>query len=136
MPQCSSYPRRDDVERSNNTRMRAIDTETHTYKAFDGGPLSTTDTGHKMLENFMAPASLTLKLGAQVMLIKNLDESLVNGSMGSVTEFSAPQDFMLNPDDPYDDAAGTGSGSKPSSKVGKPNSKAGKAGEKKIPTPL
>lgn len=33
------------------------------------------------------------------MLIKNLDETLVNGSIGKITEFCEPQDFTLNPAD-------------------------------------
>jgi ATP-dependent DNA helicase PIF1 len=38
----------------------------------------------------MAPASITLKTNAQVMLIKNVDETLVNGSMGKVIGFAQP----------------------------------------------
>lgn len=64
-----SFPRRDDVERSNTARMRAIETETHTYNAFDGGPLADQEQGVKMLANFMAPQSVTLKVGAQVRCI-------------------------------------------------------------------
>lgn len=40
-----------------------------------------------MLSNFMAPKNLTLRIDAQVMLIKNTDETLVNGSMGRVLRF-------------------------------------------------
>lgn len=50
------------------------------------------------------------------MLIKNLDEQLANGSMGTVTEFCYPQDFMLNPNDPH--ATEEKPGSKPPSKAG------------------
>ncbi len=50
------------------------------------------------------------------MLIKNLDEQLANGSMGTVTEFCYPQDFMLNPNDPY--ANEEKPASKPPSKAG------------------
>ena len=35
----------------------------------------------------MAPSKLTLKIDSQVMLIKNLDETLVNGSIGRVVGF-------------------------------------------------
>lgn len=35
----------------------------------------------------MAPPVIELKLGAQVMLIKNMDETLVNGSLGTVVDF-------------------------------------------------
>ena len=38
----------------------------------------------------MAPVSITLKTNAQVMLIKNVDETLVNGSMGKVIGFAQP----------------------------------------------
>ena len=50
--------------------MRAIETETHKFTAYDGGPLAGTDAGTKLLSNFMAPGEITLKIGAQVMLIK------------------------------------------------------------------
>lgn len=35
------------------------------------------------------------------MLIKNMEETLVNGSMGTIVGFSEPEKFMTNPDDPY-----------------------------------
>ena len=55
-----------------------------------------------MLSNFMAPKNLTLRIDAQVMLIKNADDTLVNGSMGRVLRFvdeatygtDADQDFQ------------------------------------------
>ena len=40
-----------------------------------------------MLANFMAPKTLTLRLDAQVMLIKNTDDMLVNGTMGKIVQF-------------------------------------------------
>ena len=39
------------------------------------------------LSNFMATEKLVLKVGAQVMLIKNLDATLVNGTIGKVVGF-------------------------------------------------
>jgi ATP-dependent DNA helicase PIF1 len=41
----------------------------------------------------MAPQSLTLKLDAQVMLIKNIDETLVNGSMGKIIGFIKKESY-------------------------------------------
>lgn len=40
------------------------------------------------LESCIAPARLVLKVGAQVMLIKNIESTLINGLMGVVRGFS------------------------------------------------
>jgi ATP-dependent DNA helicase PIF1 len=71
--------------------------ESKTYYAKDGG-LATGDQRQKLLENFMAQEVLHLAVGAQVMLIKNIDETLVNGSMGIVTSFKDPRVFGADPD--------------------------------------
>lgn len=63
------FPRREDVERANDTRMRTLNTETHEYTASHGGKLVGTDQGEKLLSNFIAPGKLTLKVGAQVCII-------------------------------------------------------------------
>lgn len=68
------------------------------YKAIDGG---STDPAHreKLLTNFMAPAELKVRLDSQVMLIKNMDETLVNGSVGKVVGFCDPSCFVgVNPE--------------------------------------
>lgn len=44
----------------------------------------------------MAPKTLELKKGAQVMLIKNLDDTLVNGSLGTVIGFSTESAFEIS----------------------------------------
>jgi ATP-dependent DNA helicase PIF1 len=62
-----------------------------------------------MLANFMAPAQLGLRVDAQVMLIKNMDETLVNGSMGKVMRFVDPGAYGM--EDPQEGAAGSAGGS-------------------------
>lgn len=39
----------------------------------------------------MAPHRLSLRIDAQVMLIKNMDETLVNGSIGRIVNFVDPE---------------------------------------------
>jgi len=58
------------------------------FKALDGGTLQDKDQREKQLANFMAPRELKLKVNSQVMLIKNMDDSLVNGSIGKVVKFA------------------------------------------------
>ncbi|KAL5512888.1 PIF1 [Sanghuangporus vaninii] len=84
------FPRREDVDRSNSGRMTRLTTEEHKYVAVDGGTITDLKQREKMLANFMAPSVLTLKVDAQVMLIKNVDETLVNGSIGRVIRFMDP----------------------------------------------
>lgn len=84
------FPLRDEVERSNQGRMRQLGTESHTYRATDGGTIQIQEQRDKLLANFMAPSSLTLRIDAQVMLIKNMDETLVNGSTGKIVRFVDP----------------------------------------------
>lgn len=43
----------------------------------------------------MAPETIVLKIDAQVMMIKNLDDTLVNGSMGRVIGFCKETEFQI-----------------------------------------
>jgi ATP-dependent DNA helicase PIF1 len=92
-----SFPRRQDVDNSNNLRMSRLRGESHTYHAKDGG-LAVGEQRQKLLDNFMAQGVLHLAIGAQVMLIKNIDETLVNGSMGIVVSFKDPRVFSGDSD--------------------------------------
>jgi ATP-dependent DNA helicase PIF1 len=83
----SLFPRREDVDRANGTRLAALNTEGWSYVASDGGALTDPAQRDKVLSNFMAPQMIELRVDAQVMLIKNVDETLVNGSMGRVVGF-------------------------------------------------
>jgi ATP-dependent DNA helicase PIF1 len=63
------------------------------FEARDGGAIVDKAQRDKLLQNCMAPEIITLKKGAQVMLIKNIDESLVNGSIGRVIGFMSEARF-------------------------------------------
>lgn len=105
------FPRREDVERSNNGRMSHLQTEQRDFPATDGGTIADPGQREKMLANFMAPKKLVLRVGAQVMLIKNMDEMLVNGSMGKILRFVDPALYGTD----YDDVDGSGNAGKPKS---------------------
>jgi ATP-dependent DNA helicase PIF1 len=87
------FPTRQEVDRSNETRLRALPGEVRTFMAQDTGDPNIRD---KLLENMMAPKLLELKKDAQVMLIKNLDDTLVNGSLGKVVGFTSEAFFEAN----------------------------------------
>ncbi|OJT10895.1 ATP-dependent DNA helicase PIF1 [Trametes pubescens] len=103
------FPRREDVERSNGVRMTGITGKEQVYSAYDGGTVTDLQQREKMLANFMPPKRLVLKEGAQVMLIKNMDEMLVNGTMGKILRF-------VDPAAPLDHEDGLLGGGKPPSK--------------------
>ena len=69
-----------------------------TFDAVDTG-ISDLAARNKILANFMAPESITLKKGAQVMLIKNMDSQLVNGSLGKILSFMDENTFNVYKDD-------------------------------------
>jgi ATP-dependent DNA helicase PIF1 len=73
--------------------MSRLRGESKTYYSQDGG-LASGEQRQKLLDNFMAQQILHLTVGAQVMLIKNIDETLVNGSMGIVVEFREPNVYV------------------------------------------
>ncbi|RBR09823.1 uncharacterized protein FIESC28_09702 [Fusarium coffeatum] len=94
------FSTRNEVEGSNEKRLRELPGTVRRYEAQDTGK---DDIRDKLLANMMAPKSIDLKLNAQVMLIKNLDESLVNGSLGKVIGFSDEKTFDMSPTDEYDE---------------------------------
>ena len=77
-----------------NLAGKAVD-----FKAVDGGSIQDIAQRDKLLSNCMAPQSITLVKGAQVMLIKNIDETLVNGSVGKVIAFMDEKTFEIYHED-------------------------------------
>ncbi len=75
-----------DVNLYNAERLAALPGQVKTYTARDSGMPYHTDAFNK---NCPAPQMLDLKVGAQVMLLVNVDveNGLVNGSIGIVTAF-------------------------------------------------
>lgn len=89
------FPRREDVDRANTAKLQALNGDGWTYLASDSGSVEPVQRA-KLLANFMATSSLELRVDAQVMLIKNMDETLVNGSMGKVIGFDHNSLFMAD----------------------------------------
>jgi len=87
------FPTRYEVDLANNSRMRNLVGETKVFQAKDGGTQTDEKFRDKLLANCMAPTEIHLKKGAQVMLIKNIDETLVNGSLGKVIGFMSELTF-------------------------------------------
>lgn len=79
--------------------MRNLTGKSWDYKAEDGGSIQDRVQRDKLLSNCMAPPLISLKQGAHVMLIKNIDETLVNGSVGRVVAFMDEKTFDIYHED-------------------------------------
>ena len=78
------YPFHTRVERANAARLATLPWAVRAFVAHNTG------THQKVLEQMVVPVRLALKADTQVMLVKNVNERLVNGSVGRVLGF-----FML-----------------------------------------
>ncbi|KAL8360809.1 hypothetical protein RB601_007029 [Gaeumannomyces tritici] len=97
------FPTRSEVDGSNNRRLKSLQSKQHRFDAIDTGDQLFRE---KLLQNMMAPKTLELRKGAQVMLIKNMDDTLVNGSLGTVSGFMTEATFQaINPGGDYDSGA-------------------------------
>lgn len=81
---------RHEVERANLTRLAALQSSPVSYDARDSGSAAP-ERRKAVLAGMMVPERLVLKNGAQVMLVKNVDDQrgLVNGAVGRVLGFFA-----------------------------------------------
>lgn len=88
--------------------MRSLHGKSYKYEARDTGTITDVTMRDKLLVNMMAPKMLELKKGAQVMLIKNMDDGLVNGSLGKVSAFMSEKTFEMYDKNPdlFDDEIG------------------------------
>jgi len=80
------YPTRAEVEEENQRRLAELPGKEYRFIAYDHGTQAHRNT---LRRDCIAPDVLCLKIGAQVMLIKNRDENLVNGSLGVVVSFDS-----------------------------------------------
>lgn len=87
------FSTRYEVENANNTKLRMLKGTAQLFKSIDSGSLQV-EQRQTMLNNFLAPQKLFLKKNAQVMCIKNFDETLVNGSLGQVVNFMDKDTYM------------------------------------------
>ncbi|GJJ78195.1 ATP-dependent DNA helicase PIF1 [Entomortierella parvispora] len=80
------FPLRRQVEEANGAELRALTSESLFFVARDSGPQK-----EKLEQQCVAPTKLELKVGAQVMLLRNQNGGiggLVNGSIGIVVEYT------------------------------------------------
>lgn len=80
------FPLRTEVDKANAARLTSLSGGIQLFEARDTGTAAA-DKRAKLLDNMVAPKELQLKIDAQVMLIKNVDETLVNGSVGKILGF-------------------------------------------------
>ncbi|CAH2448661.1 DNA helicase [Komagataella phaffii CBS 7435] len=82
------YATRNEVEAANKSRLAKLEGPLVTYTAKDVSDRPDTPPYiMKLLNDVMAPSGLQLKEGCQVMMLKNKDEELVNGTLGKVQCF-------------------------------------------------
>lgn len=96
------------MESANGARMGRLSGESMTFNALDSGTIQDIQMREKLLANCMAPPTIHLKKGAQVMLIKNMEDTLVNGSIGRVVAFMDEATYGFYTENEYDFAVDEG----------------------------
>lgn len=87
------FPTRYEVDRSNTRRMAALTGPEVTYTALEGGT-AIPEIRDRLLASCLAAKTVVLKKDAQVMLLKNMDETLVNGTLGRVIAFMGEREYL------------------------------------------
>ncbi|GEQ70582.1 hypothetical protein JCM33374_g4260 [Metschnikowia sp. JCM 33374] len=79
------FPTRNEVKRANDSRLMKLQSDSFTFNAIDNDK---SPQSKRLFENLMCEEKVTLKVGAQVMYLKNHpDSTIVNGSLGKVVGF-------------------------------------------------
>lgn len=89
------YPTRDEVNRANTMKMHQLPGDSIPFACQDAGQIEDKVQREKLLANCMCEKMLHLKVNAQVLLIKNVDEQLVNGSQGKVVGFTTERTYEI-----------------------------------------
>ncbi|OZJ06814.1 hypothetical protein BZG36_00001, partial [Bifiguratus adelaidae] len=76
---------RSQVENANSSRLASLPGKEYHFTSLD-------EDTEKIDKVCIAPKELVLKIGAQVMLLKNVDNYLVNGSIGVIESFAKPSE--------------------------------------------
>ncbi|KAF3079791.1 hypothetical protein TWF102_012001 [Orbilia oligospora] len=93
------FPTRKEVDNANLRQLQRLPGDSYTFTAVDESAILDQQQREKLLTNCMAPQILELKQGAQVMLVKNMDETLVNGSLGRVVAFMSEKTYAMVQDE-------------------------------------
>ena len=105
-----SFSTKNEVDRANKERMDKLSGELFQFRAHDSGT-GDPQTVENQLKSCIAPPLVELKKGSQVMLIKNIDEQLVNGTLGQVISFIDESMFSFYKDEEAAYLEATGGGS-------------------------
>ncbi|KAF8576162.1 hypothetical protein K439DRAFT_1258449, partial [Ramaria rubella] len=81
------YPQRLEVSHTNMRHLAMLLGDVRVYHAVDTGVIQDADRCRRLLGMLLPESRLALKVGAQVMLIKNGGQGLVNGSLGVLLQF-------------------------------------------------
>lgn len=87
------FPTRAEVDNANHQRLQTLTDKALVYQSVDTGTLPA-QKRFLVLNESLATPRLFLKKNAQVMCIKNFDDTLVNGSLGQVVDFMDRNTYM------------------------------------------